>query len=261
MKPSLLCGLAAVMILLPLGAAFGDTLYDFENPPYVVGQGVIASTGTAAWHYWGQAVSGVDAVVMTDPANAMNQVLNMANPTSLDVVTNYFTSPLSGSVPRLSLDVYLTSGTDGVADNFIPQVNWGPGSLFDAGNYANVQCNWFREGTSTAYGNWSTNNGTSIADLSIDEWHHLDIFATDLGDNVSFSFYHDGIGSNASLTLPKVSEGLNAIEIGAGSSDGNANTYVLLDNLAVVVPEPSSAVLLGAALASVGWAFWRRRRK
>jgi hypothetical protein len=251
----------ACLMCLSATAAFGDSFFD-DFQGYSVGVGVAAQS--SKWQRFpGWAT---DALIQQDPANAANKAANItdnlaSSPTYADVVTknmsNLFTS---GNKVKLSFDFYL----NGSGDTY-PQVNIGPLVSPGGGDYNQATGIFFNDG---AAGNvealaWIPGgaNVIQLGNVSLQNWHHLDIVMDKTGSTVNLSYWVDNLPITATLSQTLTDPaGWNAIEMGTYTGDNNASTFVLIDNLSAQnVPEPSSLVLFG--LGAAGVIVWVRRRR
>jgi hypothetical protein len=270
----LLASCTAMFLLSPARADFVDR---FENPPYANSSAVarphLANTGIVAqnsgvWHSWGGGTAGGDCVNVVDPANPGNHVslfTDSPNGSAPDDCTN-FGNILTGNAASLSFDIYV-SGV--VLSGTYPQINLGPQSfeVYPPLQYGQTLCNGF---WSDASGNWVWDAGiggpgSTLAALSQDVWHHIEILATKSGPQVTFSFALDGTPLAGTRVIANFTDpyGLNAIEMGAlGAVDPATGNFVLVDNLvAASLPEPSSLVLTGLGVAGFFGCAWRRGRR
>jgi MYXO-CTERM domain-containing protein len=245
---------------------------------YPIGTGVVQSS-SPVWQYYGSPPpdSGSDALVVADPTNSHNHVLNITNngDGSPDVVTNFSNLLATGFKAELSYNVYMTASN---LDNG-PQLSIGPAALLSQ-HYANTLTMYLDD---NGNGIFVTGSGPSLAGqilasvggqlpgasqvvgtYSTDAWHNVqvDMASAGVGQPLTFSFKVDGVASALTETTTLTAQGITTIETAAFATANNSSSFVLIDNLrASPTPEPSSIALgLVGLVAMCGYGLRRRRR-
>lgn len=226
MRTSMMAAMTTVVLVLAssVRAEFAEQ-FNYPNG------GLVAQSG-GKWQFFPGWT--VDALVTNGSVNITDNAGQQP-----DVVASFANIFATGDRAALSFDAYI----HGSGDTY-PQVNMGPGS-YDYNQFFGV---FFNDG---AVGKldllcWGGGGNVNIGTVSPDQWHHLDIVMAKSGTTVNLSAYLDGLPTSAANWTPLTdAQGFNRLELGAWASDGDPNTYVLIDNVSLNnVPEPAGLALL-----------------
>lgn len=241
----------------------GVTLFSdsFENQPLAAGFPTTANMSPGApGASWSDGSDPSTMTATTEQAYLSNRSLKITRPSgSFTRIDGSFTNQTSGTL-HAQFMLYVPSAGGASSPSVLLMGNWTSSynsgstlSMVPADNpgTAGTAVDSIRLGVGKDYNDPYFYSSTLWGAFQTDTWMHWEIIHAIGSSTITAKI--NGVTDSYTLSTPDNTVNFNQIEF-FGSTAGNRTYYVD----AVVVPEPSTALLFGSGLAILAW--WRRGR-